>query len=569
MCRDNDHGGRRCPHDSSDARVARRRNQKARQRAAVQRLQYAGEHVPLASKVAYHDLDAIKGVVAQLQELKQTDPHGTGASAEEIARWDDVMEQELTTLGSVLAARAEARAHFLSEQRALEIETMENSVYGDTATRMTEARTKLREAQTAARPLREALAEAQGIPVWRAGTLDATTMIEQADAELIERLEMDEALVDLAEAERIAQLTEAAYWQADAQRKNNEEAIHRDYNAKLAGAYQHVIAELREVGGEVPVHEGSDEAAVQVLQATVARHYPTDWLAHSRGTGPLRVDATEDRAMYAENSEVLPGEQEQQQVTGQSWFNYGQDDAAGLQPVFERLPEATIFASISAPQGPGINRVSWQEGFLDPYDAETDGPLIEGKPAGDGWVFESHPRGIFSKETEVATNTAELSEIALRPRWYRERRETAKKLSVLKLYVDPENESLERVKGTPEGAAFHEFGHRIEHAFPKNLLARQEQAFLRRRAHQGNFKNQHQNLEALMSAPGELGHDAHMVNTYMAREYFTGKSYEVFATGIEALYGGSFGGLVGNDSGFYTKGDNEHRGFILGALATL
>ncbi len=55
---------------------------------------------------------------------------------------------------------------------------------------------------------------------------------------------------------------------------------------------------------------------------------------------------------------------------------------------------------------------------------------------------------------------------------------------------------------------------------------------------------------------------------YVGKEYFDGKRYEVFTTGIQALYSGEYGGLLGLSPQYKTP-DLEHRNFVLGILATV
>lgn len=73
-------------------------------------------------------------------------------------------------------------------------------------------------------------------------------------------------------------------------------------------------------------------------------------------------------------------------------------------------------------------------------------------------------------------------------------------------------------------------------------------------------------LAAQKASPAEWGRPDHFVCAYAGRDYGRGKSGEVFTVGMEALFSGRYGGLVGRGR---WESDGQHRALVLGALATL
>jgi len=111
-------------------------------------------------------------------------------------------------------------------------------------------------------------------------------------------------------------------------------------------------------------------------------------------------------------------------------------------------------------------------------------------------------------------------------------------------------------------AAMHELMHRFESTVPG--LGKVSQDFATRRATlpDGTITPL---APIYHGAPDEVARDGGYVDPYMGREYPSGHR-EVLSTGVEALFGGAFGGLVGV-GGFAP--DLNHRAFVLGSLAGL
>jgi len=117
--------------------------------------------------------------------------------------------------------------------------------------------------------------------------------------------------------------------------------------------------------------------------------------------------------------------------------------------------------------------------------------------------------------------------------------------------------------GGPDRAAFHELGHRMQHANP--TIGALEHEHIRRRTTAPTGER-----EPLTPLPGkgESGWASNFADPYQGRDY--SRAYpddtptEILSVGMEALFGGAYGGFIG--AGRYAP-DDDSRFFILGLLA--
>ncbi len=121
-----------------------------------------------------------------------------------------------------------------------------------------------------------------------------------------------------------------------------------------------------------------------------------------------------------------------------------------------------------------------------------------------------------------------------------------------------------QVEGVSETYAVcvHEASHRFESTVPG--ITKVEQQFVTRRATRpGGVVNPLQPLYA--DGSDEAARRGGFVDPYVGKEYASGHR-EVLSMGMESLFGGNFGGLIGITN---HRVDLEHRAFVLGALAGL
>lgn len=119
-------------------------------------------------------------------------------------------------------------------------------------------------------------------------------------------------------------------------------------------------------------------------------------------------------------------------------------------------------------------------------------------------------------------------------------------------------------KGAPKSAmrtGTHELTHRMEDAMPR--IGELEAAFKARRC---GLPGQRRVVAAFEGSRKEVALDGGFVVPYVGKQYYgaAGRFHEVMSTGMEAVIGGKYGGLVGEDG---HKADPDHRAFVLGVLA--
>jgi hypothetical protein len=128
--------------------------------------------------------------------------------------------------------------------------------------------------------------------------------------------------------------------------------------------------------------------------------------------------------------------------------------------------------------------------------------------------------------------------------------------------------------GPGESTALHEFGHRMEHLNPK--ITQIERVFLARRTrnpdgthappegylHEDQPASQFEDL----NWEKEWTRPDHFADSYIGRMYRRNLFREVFSTGMEGLFSGAHGALVGRDG---YRADQEHRDLTLGILAAV
>ena len=156
------------------------------------------------------------------------------------------------------------------------------------------------------------------------------------------------------------------------------------------------------------------------------------------------------------------------------------------------------------------------------------------------------PKGVEAERTSLGSWTW----TAMEPRRVRAQRRSAE-LTV----PSPKTRPAEA-----RATATHELTHRLEHA--NHQLGYLEEAFLRRRCRDEN--GQLRPARPIAHMRSERARDGGFVNPYVGKVYPTTTFHEVLSTGTEAVFSGSYGGLVGR---FGEKMDPDHRAFVLGCLA--
>ncbi len=317
----------------------------------------------------------------------------------------------------------------------------------------------------------------------------------------------------------------------------------------LSGAYTSVLAETRELGGDVAFDAKSAKKAREAFQ-TAAQVYPSDWIEKANAqTAPL-VKIGRSRAHYSHGH---------QQVTK------------------KKVPVADCWRidtdDLDADYYKDSARATWR----DLTDEETEnhgrpsvGEVLRMREEWDvehvsSWrPFDPDRPPTKDKAWQMWTSPDDATD-----RRWRRRRTTMKEVESRAVpEVITNQEGASNIVGTHDGlysVSTHELAHRMEYTVPG--ITRLESAFLERRT--TNEDGERQPLVALFGGKKhggrqEVARPDGFVNAYIGKEYPGERAHEVLSMGMQCLFSGNDGGLVG--AGRYGS-DTDMRAFILGALA--
>lgn len=295
----------------------------------------------------------------------------------------------------------------------------------------------------------------------------------------------------------------------------------------LATAYQTVLKEIRPMGGDMTFAQATDDNAREVFTEG-AQYFPSEWIDASRKLPPMAAKLIHGRAHYLPSTRVQ---------------------------IKTKIADHTI---VYTDQGDDLTTWNNDNQQYRRVMDEKDGRVMwvkstyETAPTYDGVV--KKPRG---KEWE------EFTDRRGKQNWRREHTKTVvvDNIGAPEILATPDSGTI--TKGPYSRAAIHELSHRMQHAVPR--VAQIEKAFLERRTTHPDGRR-HKQVNVSGGRPAEMGYADGFAEKYMGRDYGPDANYtELLATGSEALFSGSFGGLVGR--GKYQR-DDEMRGLILGLFAS-
>lgn len=583
MCRNVDHGGRRCPNDNSAARRIRRVN-------AGLKSSFSGEvHEPLhSSSVNQENLvpQAVEATVT-LADIKQAldyhkslqallwdadgKPHPIpdemGLTFEGVTYSDKMsmhnaiksrLEQETIRVGSIIALAASQKTGFTDE---MIIESNRKEVE------------EAEEAWKKAQKDYDEYANAMHVK-YNTMVMDITYNINNkrefierkiaeaaaAGEEYIPEFDPAEIQADYEEGRRLIKAKDDAYTNVRETKSKGTEDARAKMEANREVQLQ-LLKEVRDFGGEAIVHEKSNKPKVNVLNRALS-FVPTDWVEKSNLTGSeLMVKSTKARAHYSDGSyqkeykvvksgriRVLKDGAEPDNSYHQSgWIKVTADEDGRVEYVDEGgvTHERWIEPNETAYYAP-----DW-EYSRNYYDRDRSADPNK-KPYGRGWEY------VIINDTEYNYETKEHTPIE-RGAW--RRRVTKRNLISLsktaELLIDGNGKGNSGVD-----TAVHEFMHRVEAKDPR--IGFLEAEFIRRRTTKEDGTRE--GMIRIYARKNEFGQPDNFIDNYMGKHYdhSDGKHWEVLSTGAEALWTGAFGGFMG--VGNY-KADTDHRNFILGIMA--
>lgn len=313
------------------------------------------------------------------------------------------------------------------------------------------------------------------------------------------------------------------------ERKKNELSILE--NEDIAEGYRTALSRVRLTGGELLVDERSNKQAVHHF-VEAAEVFPSEWLDYSNdGVAPI-TKTTKGRAHYA-HAKV----HEFKSLRTDTRFVYSEESEARRR------------------EGPGESWELDEDTFpLNEHTRPYEVTRYKYRRASEG---ETEPPKGRDWSRYVDENTGATY-------W----RQPIRRMVVTSSKEAPEMLTSEPKKGRPLATAIHELAHRMEHTVPE--IAELEQSFWRRRVRGDVFRmagyGPNEEFKEGDFATPYIGkrYPMHVAYEGAERRQVNHKSSEVVSVGMEALFAGHYGGLVGR--GKYPA-DPDHRNFVLGVLA--
>lgn len=543
MCRRKDERPDRCPCSYGEKRSAVRRPAYHAKKAAKLTSPPEPPAAPVVPVMAGTDLesDVVRQEIASItQAIDEVRSGGDVAAIASAHGIDGVttaiaLDEHLTRkAGALVASRAEAVAGFTADD-----------VLDDWRERVDTLRTDMLNATRF-----EDLEAEHGVPDLREQLWDAHRALERARDERRSADEIAELETEFDEAAARLDSTLDALRTIDPEfisPSGVEELYHNttlgadpETSGKLgalADAYRTVLAEQRPLGGDLAVLT-QDERARSLVEAASAV-YPSEWIEASNAAGQVRAVYQADKAGH-----------------------YSQGVAAGT------VVEHKVQTTEVVPAGEFPDWGMPDKGvYLSLEDAERDYRQVATREDGSKEYAVTH--------YEVAAGSKEPDGGGWRRVRYSEHGRTQTGWRRPKVETQPVERDLPAVLSLstaqapigPEGArtAMHELGHRFEDTLPG--LSALGQEFLTRRTTNPDGTRQTP-VPLAGEGDGALTRPDSFADVYVGRVYANGRFTEVFTTGVEALFTGSHGGLLGVGSGVSAP-DPDHRSFVLGALATV
>jgi DNA-binding protein H-NS len=326
-----------------------------------------------------------------------------------------------------------------------------------------------------------------------------------------------------------------------------------DLRAKAQQEYLKILNEVRELGGNVKVHPNSNKAQVQILNE-VSAVFPQDWITKSNLDGEnLLIKKTRARAHYTESAtqktyklfdsgyiKTLDSDKRPDGTRWESgWIEL--DIRDGGEAVYTDSSGVEHYYYVN--EGEKAYYVpSWE--YYSPYYNSFDN--TKGKPKGNGWEEVTVKDSNWDRETNQKTYTDTKT-------WRRVKKERRAVgfSSTAELLIDGSKDT-----------AMHEFMHRIESKNP--MIGKMEEAFIKDRT--TDDSGLREPFIKLYGRSKEISRPDNFVSDYMGKHYNDSKHWEVLSTGVEAVFGTAYGGLLGVSD---FKKDLEHRDFVLGVFATI
>lgn len=589
MCRSIADGGRRCPSSDPAYRAAYRKARRAANtaRAAVigeggtfeipadhvwepEHLNGVAQDISLLTDYRHHDqsyaqllnlvteenrerYDAMYGKEAVDAALRLKDQMGkpTVMEAAEAAviQVGYTVATEAEQRAGVSVARLPAQGEVFRSQTSAELDEIQaelEELYGHEETGQQAARNKIDQAIKHS----ENMEKRYGLNSYDAR--QARGQINEARQELR----------DLMDRPENQQLRSRMYELKDRQQRLRHDLARGFYEAnqaesltKLSDAYVETLAELRNLGGDTTWNDRTTKKSAAAFQQ-VAEIFPSDWIDQHNAGPAVYARVSKRRAHYADRRYL----EKKKRVRSESIRIFDTEDDFEMGRFGKgRYDDGTVTwreateeeRQHAAPFQTVMVQEHWQTG-TNRYGGDVD---PNRPPKGNHWEL-------------YRTDHGEGTLIWRRPQH---------RMQTVEAEVAPEITTNPLGYGTPDPAqrgdattqvsfstSAHEMSHRFEKVVPG--IGDMEEAFLKRRTTHENGERE----DLIDLYPGnrvrEVARPDSFVTSYIGKEYGRKNSHEVLSVGVEAVFSGKYGGLVG--AGRY-EADTDHRAFVLGAMATI
>jgi hypothetical protein len=309
---------------------------------------------------------------------------------------------------------------------------------------------------------------------------------------------------------------------------------------RLADGYS-ALSEVRDMGGgEFTLVKGARREAAGMI-SDAAEIFPDEWVqASNECERPLQVRISKGARGGYNHSEIV-----ETGFVPVPEFDHSEAEKSPR----ERLSTDPAYGDWREATNPYTGERMYQRTQYEVADASTRRKK-DGTPAGADWEEWRHP----DDPDTVHHRRVQRTDI-----------KGSERRAVITLPSPGHHTEVSRMDGRDygTGTAMHELTHRMERSVP--MLRNAENAYLATRA----------DVSKTVPIPGYDSHEVHypgagFATPYIAKAYPAERdgypSSEVMAVGIESLFSGHLGGLVGTGK---NRVDHDHRGFVLGTMAVL
>lgn len=546
MCRDDSHGGRRCPSDTSEARQLRRKNSGARASyASLATPAVESKALPVAIPAEPFTVESVRAEIQGLRDLREHYLENPAPSTEVLAAYD----KQLNVIGEGVSYLAETKYGAPTDEEILTADTLEKEKAEHDA--MEKEKVLQKEYLAKKKELEEVDAQLEVI----APSEDYPSLVDRVQKWEVEAPELRARRRELVQEEaqaRLAMLRASRDWQPQHRAAMNEILQKRNDGIKAA---------LEELGVEfanpetLKFSEDSHADAVKSVKSAV-QFYPQEWVDASNrlhDDREFRIKRSKGRAHYSSNRkqrklasstkvnvEFKPADFVPDPLNKADSELVEMENSKWVDPLSGKVQSVLKYRNFD--DSKAYVRVHYDYSDVAKKGWEKVEYRSENYVSGQGWV------------------SGEVVTAYRKPRLERELAEIQ-----FKAELTVSKDAYARVGNDPSfRVALHEFAHRVEHANPH--VTGYEDAFLRRRAGLlSTSTTPAETMSAINGASTERGYKDNFPTHYMGKVYSGSNYREILSMGMESLFAGKNGGFVGLES---HNADPDYKKFILGVLAS-